>query len=122
MRMEKTKINLKKLFSFVFNPRLLLCLFIAWMITNGWSYIFAFVGGVFDITWMFIVGTAYAGLLWLPFTPEKIITVVIAIFLLRWLFPKDKKTLFVLWQEYAKAKASLKAVWSKLKMKKAKKN
>ena len=120
--MEKTKINLKKLFSFVFNPRLLLCLFIAWMITNGWSYIFAFVGGVFDITWMFIVGTAYAGLLWLPFTPEKIITVVIAIFLLRWLFPKDKKTLLVLRQEYAKAKASLKAFWSKLKMKKAKKN
>lgn len=117
VKREKIKKNLKKLLSFVFNPRLILCFFIAWMITNGWSYIFTLVGGFFDITWMFIVGTAYASLLWLPFTPEKIVTVIIAIFLLKLMFPKDKKTLSVLRTEYRKAKISFKIFWNRLRTK-----
>ena len=78
------------------NPRLLLCLFIAWMITNGWSYIFFGVGMVLKINWMRIVGGAYMSFLWLPFTPEKLVTVVIAIFLLRLFYPHDQQTLGVL--------------------------
>ena len=34
--------------------------------------------------------------LWLPVTPEKLITIPIAIFFLRWLFPKDEKTLLLI--------------------------
>ena len=93
---ERIKAWIKKLLLLLFNPRLLLCLLIAWMITNGWSYIFIAVGGLLDIKWMFWLGTAYGGVLWFPFTPEKIITVLIAIFLLRIFFPKDEKTLGVL--------------------------
>ena len=53
----------------MFNPRLLLCLFIAWMITNGWSYIFFGLGTFLKIGWMQWIGGAYLSLLWLPFTP-----------------------------------------------------
>jgi len=92
----------KKIIQFCLNPRLLLCFGIAWFITNGWCYVFAAVGAYFGITWMTVVGGAWAALLWFPFTPEKIITVVIAIFLLRLLFPKDQKTLLVLRTEQQK--------------------
>lgn len=93
---EKVKTWVKKLLHLLFNPRLLLCLFLGWMITNGWSYILLFFGLFFKITWMQAVAGAYLGLLWIPFTPEKILTVALAILLLRLLFPKDEKTLGVL--------------------------
>ena len=74
------------------------------MITNGWSYVVTAFGAYFGITWMVAVGATYMGLLWFPFTPEKIVTVIIAIFLLKLLFPKDERTLAVLRKEYATSK------------------
>lgn len=102
----KTRIfnAVKKWIMVVLNPRLLLCLFVAWMITNGWSYVFVALGTLLDITWMMVTGTAYMSLLWVPFTPEKILTVVIAIFLMRAIFPKDQKTVAVLKEELKKLK------------------
>ena len=95
-----TKDNIKKwiktVVGFILNPRLLLCFGIAWMITNGWAYIVLGLGIFFGSVWMQAIGGAYLGLLWIPMTPEKIITVAISIFLLRILFPKDEKTLGVL--------------------------
>ncbi len=104
----KTRIyrTFKKWLMVILNPKLLLCLFIAWMITNGWSYVFTALGTALGITWMTVAGTAYMGLLWVPFTPEKILTVIIAIFLMRLLFPRDKKTIAVLREELRKLKES----------------
>ena len=102
------KEKLKKLVQFLLNPRFLLCFGIAWMITNGWSYVFMVVGTWLDISWMIWAATAWLTFLWIPFTPEKIVTVIIAIALLRWLFPRDEKTLQVLRNMLAKAKAALK--------------
>ena len=90
------------LVQFLLNPRLLLCFGIAWMITNGWSYVFLGIGVWFGIPWMMAVGGAYLAFLWLPATPEKVVTVAIAMLLLRWLFPKDEKTLGVLRKLYQK--------------------
>lgn len=104
---EKLRHNLKKALQFIANPRLLLCFLIGWMITNGWSYALFGLGTYFGVEWMIAVGGAYMALLWLPFTPEKIITCAIAIALLRWLFPEDKKTLAVLHGWYEKAKAAV---------------
>lgn len=81
---------------FILNPRLLLCFGIGWMITNGWAYVFLGVGLRFDIGWMMAVGAGYLAFLWLPVSAEKIVTVAIAMLLLRWLFPKDEKTLGML--------------------------
>ena len=85
-----------KAVQFLLNPRFLLCFGIAWLITNGWSYIMLGVGTYFGIGWMIAVATAYLAFLWLPVSPEKIVTVLIAMALLRFLFPHDLKTLGIL--------------------------
>lgn len=95
----------KKVLLFVLNPRLLLCLGIGWIITNGWSYIILAFGTFLDIKWMIAVGGGYVAFLWFPMSPEKIATVAIAIALLRILFPNDIKTLGVLKQLNHKVKA-----------------
>lgn len=92
---EKIKGLLVKALKFILNPRLLLCFGIAWMITNGWSYLMLAVGTWLGVPWMIAVASAYLAILWLP-SPEKILTCAIAILLLRLLFPKDKYTLGVL--------------------------
>ena len=102
------KDKLKKIIRFITNPRLLLCVAIAWLITNGWSYILFGVGSYFGIHWMTAVAGAYIAFLWLPISPEKIVTFAIAIALLRLLFPNDQKTLAVLKGLYEKAKAAIK--------------
>lgn len=102
------KEKLKKVFQFITNPRLLLCFGLAWIITNGWSYILLAVGTLLGIGWMIAVASAYLAFLWFPFSPEKIATVAITIVLLRWLFPNDQKTLGIMKESYAKLKASLK--------------
>ena len=91
---------------FLLNPRLFLCFGIAWMITNGWGYVAVMLGIFLDLRWLQVLGGAYLGLLWLPFTPEKIVTLLITIFLLKRMFPKDEKTLGVLFAWYGRVKAS----------------
>ena len=98
------KEKLKKILQFILNPRLLLCVGIAWMITNGWSYLMFGIGTYFEIGWMIAVSGAYLAFLWIPISPEKIATFAIAIALLRFLFPNDTKTLGVLRELYHKAK------------------
>ena len=90
------KEKIKKIAMFILNPHLLLCFGVGWMITNGWAYVCMGVGTFLDISWMIAVSGAYLTFLWLPATPEKIVTVIIAIVLLKFLFPKDEKTLAVL--------------------------
>lgn len=102
------KAKLKKIFQFIANPHLLLCVAIAWLITNGWSYIMLALGTFFKIDWMMAVSGAYVAFLWLPLSPEKLVTFAIAIVLLRWIFPNDQKTLAVLKELHAKAKKAFK--------------
>ena len=105
---ETVKRKAKKLIQFLLNPRLLLCIGIGWMITNGWSYVMFGFGMYFDIQWMIAVSSAYLAFLWFPFSPEKIATAAIAIALLKLLFPNDQKTLAVLAQMYHNAKNAIK--------------
>lgn len=97
-----------KIIQFIVNPRLLLCLFLGWMITNGWSYVMFGVGTYLDIPWMVALSGAYLAFLWLPVSPEKLVTVAIAIVLLRLIFPGDQKTLAVLKDMLDKVKSSIK--------------
>ena len=90
------KQKIKKAVQFIINPHLLICFGIAWLITNGWSYLLFGIGTYYDIGWMVAISGAYLTLLWLPISPEKIVTVAIAIGLLRIIFPRDEKTLRVL--------------------------
>ena len=105
---ERMKNKIKIIVQFILNPRLLLCIAIAWLITNEWSYILFAVGTYFKIEWMSAVAGAYLTFLWLPISPEKVITFAIAIVLLRRLFPNDQKTLAVLRKLHEKAKLAVK--------------
>ena len=104
---DKLKQNLKQALLFIANPRLIICFMIGWLITNGWSYILFGIGTYLEIPWMIAVSGAYLAFLWLPISPEKLVTFAIAIALLRWLFPNDQKTLAVLKGWYAKAKSAI---------------
>lgn len=89
----KFKKFFKTTIEFILNPKLLLCFGIAWILTNGWAYIALGIGTWLNINWLTAVAGAYLAFLWIPVTPEKLITIVIAMFLLKLLFPEDKKTL-----------------------------
>jgi len=102
---DKLTQNLKKTLQFIANPRLLVCVLLGWMITNGWSYVMFAVGTICEIEWMVAIAGAYLAFLWLPISPEKLVTIAIAIALLRWLFPNDQKTLAVLKRWHVKAKS-----------------
>ena len=103
MKKQEILEKIKKVVWFVLNPRLLVCVGIAWLITNGWSYILLGLGTWLEIGWMIAVAGAYLAFLWVPFSPEKIATFAIALALLRFLFPNDTKTLAVLREWHKKA-------------------
>ena len=90
---EKWKKKIKLWAKLIFNWRFLICFGIGWIITNGWSYIMLGIGILTDTAWMMAVSGAYLTFLWLPISPEKIVTVAIALFLVRHLFPKHNQTL-----------------------------
>lgn len=101
LRMIKAAVTL------LFNPRFVLCYGLAWLITNGWAYICTGIGMLADIEWLTGISAGYLTLIWIPLTPEKIITAAIAIFLLKRLFPNDQKTLAVLKRLHHTAKGKL---------------
>ena len=103
---DKIKRFIKRAIAFILNPRLLLCFGIGWMITNGWSYILLGIGTWLGNEWMIGISSTYLAILWLPVSPEKIITVTIAIWLMRLMFPDDEKTLGTLRQMLASVKST----------------
>lgn len=119
---QKIKNFLKKAVMFILNPRLLLCFGLGWMITNGWSYVLFVLGTWLKIGWMIALSGAYLTFLWLPISPEKIITVAVAMWLMKVLFPNDTKTLGVLREMYAKLKAVVAVKRSEHLQKKQEKN
>ena len=100
----------KRILKSIANPRFLVCFGVAWMITNGWAYILLGFGAYFGIEWMTAVSGIYLAFLWLPFTPEKLITIPLAIALLRFFFPKDKDTLGLLRSMKERAKKEIKKI------------
>ncbi len=105
----------KTIYQFLLNPPLLICLGIAWIFTNGWSYVAFTLGIYFDIPVLVGIASAYLAFLWVPFTPEKIFTVIIAIALLKRFFPDDERTLKKLEALYAKYKVKTKNVKENIK-------
>ena len=95
------------------NPRFLISFGIAWIITNGMWYIMAFVPIPFLPEWLIWFSRSYIGFLYLPWTPEKLITIPMAIFFHLKLFKNDSKTHEQLEDMYKQAKSD----WSKFKSK-----
>ncbi|MBP0967464.1 MAG: hypothetical protein J5722_07515 [Oscillospiraceae bacterium] len=86
------------------NPHLLISVGIAWFITNGWAYCAIGLGAFLEIGWLLKAGSVWAAMLWVPGTPEKLVTLPIAIFILRLLFPDDTRTLAMINRKWKAAK------------------
>ena len=78
------------------NPHLLISVGIAWFLTNGWAYCALGLGSFCAVKWLRNAGAVWLGILWMPGTPEKLITFGIAMFLLKMFFPGDARTLRLL--------------------------
>lgn len=81
---------INKIWEFIIDWRTSVSFFIAWMITNGWSYCFFFIGNLLNISWMKWVGGTYLAFLWFPGTPEKLITIPL-MFKIKKLLSRRKK-------------------------------
>lgn len=95
------------------NWKFLVSFGLAWCITNGWSYAFLVLGPILKIPWMTTVGAAYTAFLYMPFTVEKLVTIPIAMFFQKILFPHDEK----LRQSFLEMKQQAKSDWEKVKSK-----
>lgn len=92
--------------------KFLLCFFLAWFIVNGWAYAFILIGWLCDINWMFNTGLGWQAFLWAPFTPEKLVTIPMAMWFNFKLF-KDEETHELL----SNMKQQAKEDWQKIKSK-----
>lgn len=79
-----------KIWNYIKDWRTFVSFLIAWTITNGWCYVFIILGTALKIRWMKITGWSYLAFLWLPTTPEKLITIPLAIAIKKGLF-NDKR-------------------------------
>lgn len=86
------------------NIKFCISFFLAWMITNGWSYIALALGTYFKIKWLITIAGSYQAFLWMPWTPEKLITIPIAIGIHKILFKKDFNNLHNLIKMYEREK------------------
>ena len=92
------------------NWRFLVSYSIPFMITNGWAWIGVFLFGMGYRNWFTIASTSWMAFLWAPFTPEKLVTVPVAIWIHTKLFKRDPKTRVMLDNMYNEAKADWKRV------------
>ena len=88
------------------------------MITNGWAYIFIIIGTTFEINWMAYVGTSYIAILWLPITPEKLITIPLAMLFQKIFFKNDEKTKRILKDMSSELKKDIEHFKEKIRNKK----
>lgn len=86
-------VNIKYLLS---NKHFFICFGLAWMITNGWAYICLYIAIKINCDWLFSLSSGYLAFIWLPCTPEKLITIPICAFLLKIFYPNDLKALKLL--------------------------
>ena len=114
------------------NWRFLICYGLAWFLTNGMWYVIAGMIPVFIVPipitpiswmplWLVNFARAYIVFLYLPFTPEKLVTIPLAIFLLVKLFKNHNKTRVQLDDLYSQSKEDWAKLKNKFKRKKKKK-
>ena len=90
--MPKLFNKIKTYISPFLNWRILVIYVPIWFLMSGWTYLFIFLGTRYKISWMLASGTFWATLLWLPITPEKLITIPLTLLIyIRWVGHGDPK-------------------------------
>ena len=91
--MKRLLTKIKTYISPFLNWRILIIYVPIWFIMSGWTYLFIYLGTQYHIGWMLAAGTFWATVLWLPFTPEKLITIPLTLYLYVKLFGKGNEKL-----------------------------
>ena len=84
---EYTKIGLGYIKPFL-SWRILVCYLPFWFIFTGWTYVALAIGN----TWWKTISGVWLGIMWMPFAPEKLITIPLTIWLHKKLFPNRATT------------------------------
>lgn len=79
--MHKLFNKIKTYISPFLNWRILVIYVPIWFLMSGWTYLFIYLGTRHHVGWMLAAGTFWATVLWLPFTPEKLITIPLTLYL-----------------------------------------
>lgn len=73
--------------------RILIIYLPIWFLASGWTYVFIALGTHFQISWMLAAGSLWATILWLPITPEKLITIPLTLYIYVKLFGRGNEKL-----------------------------
>ena len=97
------------------NWRFLVSYSIPFMVVNGWAWIGVILIPVIGMNWFTSASLSWQAILWLPCTPEKLITIPATIFIQTRLFKNDKKTKAQLEEMYAEAKKDWQTIKNKFR-------
>ena len=89
--MSKLFNKIKTYISPFLNWRILIIYLPIWFIMSGWTYLFIYLGTRHHISWMLAAGTFWATVLWLPITPEKLITIPLTLLIYIRVFGRGNK-------------------------------
>lgn len=78
-------LNLYKFIKFILDWKTLMCYIPVWFIFSGWTYVVLIYGSTW---WRTIAGT-WLAMLWMPWCPEKLVTVPLTLWLKKILFKKE---------------------------------
>ena len=88
--MKRLWTKIKTYISPFLNWRILVIYVPIWFIMSGWTYLFIYLGTRHHISWMLAAGTFWATILWLPITPEKLLTIPLTLWIyIRWRNKED---------------------------------
>ena len=88
--MKRLWIKIKTYIAPFLNWRILIIYVPIWFLMSGWTYLFIYLGTRHHVGWMLAAGTFWATLLWLPITPEKLITIPLTLWIyIRWRNKED---------------------------------
>ena len=118
--MKRLLTKIKTYISPFLNWRILVIYVPIWFLMSGWTYLFIFLGTKHNIGWMLAAGTFWATVLWLPITPEKLITIPLTMLVYVKLFGhREEDKLQLLMAEargdWDKTKTHLVAIYRKTK-------
>lgn len=102
---------IKKIWTYIrpfLDWRFLVSYFIPFMLINGWAWIGSILLPIIGPNWFTIAATTWLTWLWLPWTPEKLVTIPIALWIHKLLFGKTNEKMQLMLEE-------AKCDWNKIK-------
>ena len=88
---------------------------IPFSLINGWAWVGTFLLPIIGSNWFTIAASTWLAILWMPWTPEKLVTIPMAIWIHHLLFKNDKKTKIKMQKMYEEAKKDFNTIKNKFK-------